>query len=111
MSSDVKSRLLALLEDDDDDERIGFVLDDGSIIEVENICQTPTDGFEIKAEDLLKYEHTIKASWHTHPGASSNPSFGDLQSFLNYPDWRHYIIGNDGVIAYEVKNGKLVIAP
>lgn len=109
MSSDIKSKLLELL--DGDNERVGFILDDDSIIEIENICSDPTDGFEIHTDDLMKYEGHIKASWHTHPGASSNPSMGDLQSFLNYPDWVHYIIGEDGVIAYEVKNGKLLIAP
>lgn len=111
MSLDLKSRLNELLEDSSDPERVGFVLDDDVIVEVENVCSEPTDGFEIRSEDLLKYEGRIKASWHTHPGASSNPSIGDLQSFLNYPDWVHYIIGEQGVVVFKVNNGKLVIAP
>lgn len=93
-----------------ENERVGFILNDGSIIELENICSDPLNGFEVKGDDLLLYEDRVIATWHTHPGASSNPSIGDYSSFLNYPDWRHYIVGDDGVVAYEVRNRRVLIA-
>lgn len=107
MPFDVNS-LLPLYEGDH--ERVGFVLDDDTIVEVENICSDPQNGFEIRAEDLLLYEDRIKATWHTHPGVNANPSVGDHYAFLNFPDWKHYIIGNNGIVTYEVQNRKVIIA-
>jgi proteasome lid subunit RPN8/RPN11 len=88
-------------------ERVGFVLKDGSIVEVANICADPENGFEVSGEDLLRYEDRIAATWHTHPNERSNLSVGDHHSFLNYPDLLHHIIGNDGVSSYEVKDQKV----
>jgi proteasome lid subunit RPN8/RPN11 len=93
-----------------ENERVGFILNDGSIVELENICSDPLNGFEVKGDDLLRYEDRVSATWHTHPGASSNPSIGDYQGFLNYPDWKHHIVGDDGVVTYEVRNGRVLIA-
>lgn len=92
-----------------ENERVGFILNDGSIIELENICSDPLNGFEVKGDDLLLYEDRVIATWHTHPGASSNPSIGDFHAVLNYPDWDHYIIGEDGIQRYRVVNGRVVI--
>ena len=55
-------------------------------------------------EDILAYllcEGTV-ATWHTHPGETSVLSVGDYGTFTNYPHLRHYIVGKDGVQAYEV---------
>ncbi len=89
-------------------ERVGFVLDDSTIIEVENICADPEEGFEVRGEDLLRYIDDAVATWHTHPGETSNLSYGDHHSFLNYPDLLHHIIGTDGVTTYAVRNGKVI---
>lgn len=89
-------------------ERVGFVLDDGAIIEVENICSDKENGFEVKGEDLLRHYDRIVATWHTHPGQSANLSVGDQTSFLNYPEWIHHIIGSDGVSTYKVQGGKVI---
>lgn len=91
-------------------ERVGFILDNDTIVEVANICVDSENGFEVRGDDLLRYEDYIKASWHTHPGESSNLSTGDLQSFLNYPNWLHHIIGSDGVATYVVQAGKVIRA-
>lgn len=89
---------------------MGFILKTGEIVEVENICDDPENGFEIRGEDLLKYIDDVVAAWHTHPGKDSNLTVGDHQSFLNYKDWRHYIVGTDGVTCYVVEDGKVIIA-
>ncbi len=91
-------------------ERVGFVLRDGAVVEVPNRCHDPENGFDVSPTDLLKYEDDVTASWHTHPGCSSNLSEADRQSFLNYPDWDHYIIGDDGVARYAVHSGIVVLA-
>lgn len=90
------------------DERIGFVLKTGEIVEVANICQDPADGFEFSGADLLKYADDAEASWHTHPGLPSNLSVADHQGFLNYPDLIHYIVGEDGVAKYIVQKGRVL---
>jgi proteasome lid subunit RPN8/RPN11 len=97
-----------LLLNKGENERVGFVLDDNSIVELENICSDPINGFEVKGDDLLAYEDRVVATWHTHPSASSNPSIGDFQSFMAYPDWRHYILGHDGISVYRVVKGRLI---
>ncbi|BAQ50282.1 hypothetical protein [Methylobacterium aquaticum] len=91
-------------------ERCGFVLPDGSVVEVQNICHEPADGFDIAAEDLLKYEDNAIASWHTHTGTDCNLTRDDLASFLNYPHLHHYIVGSDGVACYAVEQGRVVRA-
>jgi proteasome lid subunit RPN8/RPN11 len=92
----------------EDKERIGFVLKTGEVIETENICDDPQNGFDFRGEDLLRYAEIAHASWHTHPGVSSNLSEEDRRSFLDYPDLTHYIVGNDGVSEYVVENGSVI---
>lgn len=91
-------------------ERVGFVLITGQTVEVANACAEPEKGFMVRAEDLLKYEGKIAATWHTHPQGASVLSVGDYDSFKNWPEWRHYIIGDDGVVEYYVDHdGELMI--
>lgn len=103
------SLLLSCLQPGDLNERVGFVSREGAIIEVENVCHDPVNGFEIRGEDLVTHGEEASATWHTHPGVDSNLSFGDYRSFLNYPTLTHYIVGTDGVTGYVVENGKVVV--
>lgn len=93
-----------------DKERIGFVLKDGSIVEVENVCEEPTEGFDVKGEDIIKYAPIAAATWHTHPNEDSNLSANDYRTFLNWPELEHYIIGTDGVSKFVVEDGEVLIA-
>jgi proteasome lid subunit RPN8/RPN11 len=104
----ITSRLLELYEGPH--ERCGFVLKTGEIVEVVNICQTPEMGFDMCGDDLIKYSPIAAASWHTHPDEDSNLSAGDYQSFLNWPELEHYIVGNDGVTKYVVEAGDVLVA-
>lgn len=88
-------------------ERVGLILDDGQIVELENICPDP-EGFAVKPEDMVVYEERAVATWHTHPGADNNLSTGDYIGFQNWPRLRHYIVGTNGVKCYEVRDGKIV---
>lgn len=96
-------RLYQLLEGDD--ERVGFVLSDLSIVEVENICDDKRNGFEVKGQDLLDHLDVAIATWHTHPGESSELSLNDFYGFRDYPDWDHLIVGKEGVTLYRVNEG------
>jgi len=90
------------LEDlyEDGPERVGFIIDD-CIIEVDNICADPEQGFMIKTEDILQYADIATATWHTHPNVNSNISDEDYVTVKNWPKLVHYIIGNDGVSCYK----------
>lgn len=84
-------------------ERIGFILKNGDIIELTNTAQKAAeeDVFEFSAVDIVWYSDQVWATWHTHIG-SGNLSCDDFTGFINYPDWLHFIVGNDGVWAYSV---------
>lgn len=91
-------------------ERVGFVMKNGDVVEVENQCDDPANGFDVSGEDILKYGTDSIATWHTHPDAPKNLSVGDYHTFLSWPSHRHYIIGNDGVAEYYVEDGEVLIA-
>jgi proteasome lid subunit RPN8/RPN11 len=90
-------------------ERLGFILEDGEIVEFENIAPNPQFSFEASAEAVMTFEDRAIASWHTHPGASANLSAEDAVAFKSRPDWLHYIVGNDGVRCFRVEHGRVVV--
>lgn len=94
--------------EDSGPERVGFVLIDDEVIELENISPEPEKGFVVRPEDLVLYEDRIKATWHTHPGESSNLSVDDYEGFMHWPKLKHYVIGNDGIKCFTVKDGALI---
>lgn len=93
----------------DGPERVGFILKDGNLVEVENIASDPVQGFKVKGEDLLKCVSDAKATWHTHPGETFNLSVSDYIAFKSYPKLTHFIIGSNGVREYYVENGEVFI--
>jgi proteasome lid subunit RPN8/RPN11 len=92
----------------DGPERVGFILTDGQVIEVENVCHDPLNGFEVRPEDLIAHEDQISACWHTHPGCTANLSSDDYIAFQNYPHLHHYVIGQDGIRCFVVRDGSII---
>lgn len=90
-------------------ERVGFVLADGTIIECENIAEDPTQNFQVAGEEILKWADEAVATWHTHTDADANLSTDDYDTFLGWSSLDHYIIGNDGVRKYIVREGDILI--
>lgn len=91
-------------------ERIGLILKDGSIVELENVANEPDRAFLFKADDLLRYEGSAWGSFHTHPNKSSNLSGLDYEGFKSWSSLKHFIIGNDGVACYIVTpNGEVMV--
>lgn len=89
-------------------ERVGFIVGD-KITEVRNIASDPEQGFKVSFEDIVKYEDIADATWHTHPSQNSNLSEEDSVLIKNWPDMKHYIIGNDGVSCYQYDREKKAI--
>ena len=90
------------------EERIGVILFDGTIIECENISHDKAHSAALSAENLVMFETLAAATWHTHPEASCNLSLDDYDAFLLWPQWRHWIIGNDGAACYEAVDEEVI---
>lgn len=91
-------------------ERVGFIRSDGWIFELENVSATPLVSFDVAPADLISLDDSVIALWHTHPGGPSNLSAEDYMAFRNWPDLLHVIIGQDGIVVFEVtKAGKVVM--
>lgn len=95
---------------DDKVERVGFILPGDKIVEVKNISEDPEKGFDVSAEDIQEYGDDAIAAWHTHPKADNNLSAVDMDTFLTWHNIDHYIIGDNGVRKYVVKDGDVLIA-
>lgn len=90
-------------------ERCGFVLNDSTIVEVDNVHPTPDTHFKISDDDEARYLPEALATWHTHPAGSSNLSVEDYHCFLRYDSLNHYIMGQNGSISrYYVSSGLLL---
>lgn len=89
-------------------ERVGFILRDETIVEVDNIAPNPENGFSVRADDIIRYEDEAIATWHTHPNSLANLSAEDYVGFRNYPLLRHYIVGKDGIRCFVVVNDTVV---
>ncbi len=94
---------------DSEMERVGFILQTGEVVEVENVCPDPRNGFEVTGDDLIHYVPLASATWHTHPGKSKVLSREDYNGFMNYPDLTHFIVGVDGIAKYIVQEGELIL--
>lgn len=84
-------------------ERVGLVLDDNCIIELDNIDPDPYNAFSVTTEQFDKYQGRIVATWHTHPKTSANLSVEDYHCFRAWPDWFHYIVAEDEIRCYYTK--------
>lgn len=89
-------------------ERVGFVLENDLVVEVTNVHPQPLNNFDVPVEALIEFEDLAVATWHTHPGGTSQLSLDDDAAFRAWPDLLHYIVGSDGVRAYRVDGTKLV---
>lgn len=93
-----------------DEERCGFILFGGVIIELPNVHPEPINGFEIDPKAILRYIDQIEGIWHTHPKGSSTLSGEDKLCMEQWPQLDHYIVGEDGVSVYKVTEGVVINA-
>lgn len=98
----IARKLQRKLKPSDKVERCGLVLKGGKVPEVANEHFDPARGFKIAAQVLIQNEDRMIGTWHTHPGQSAAFSQDDYQGFCNWPGLTHFIVGADGIRAYEV---------
>lgn len=110
-SPEIEKLLLAMLGEPGTPERGGFVMSDGSLMELENLSDKPNDGAALNPTvEQLERLPEARATWHTHPGTTANLSVGDFETFVGWANMLHAIVGTDGVRWYGVKNGAVVNA-
>lgn len=89
-------------------ERVGFITNDGQVVEVENIHPLPHEFFEVSLSTLEENIDNAQAIWHTQPGRKSQLSYEDYLGFLNFPEKLHIVIGSDGYRVYRVEDGSVL---
>lgn len=92
--------ILKTFYSDEGHERVGIILRDGSILELQNVAPDPEESFSVSTEDLIKFEGFSVATWHTHPNAEAQLSGRDYEGFRAWPDLLHFIVGKDGIRCY-----------
>lgn len=104
--------LETLLQPGDAAERCGFILKDGTIVEIKNVAPQPNEGYEMDPVEMLPHLDDAVATWHTHPDTDPNLSGDDYSGFLSWPDMEHVIIGQRNgqnvVTRYKVEHGLVV---
>lgn len=94
---------------DSEVERCGFILKSGEVIEVRNIAQDPTKEFEVSDNDFEKYYSEVAASWHTHTNDFANLSLSDYYTFLNIPEWDHWIVSKFKSVKFSVQEKCVIL--
>jgi proteasome lid subunit RPN8/RPN11 len=105
---DIISSLKNKLDRENENETCGLILNDDTIVDIDNIHSEPTKGFRMSVKDIAKHESKMIGTWHTHPHDTANLSQEDYLGFKQWPKLIHYIVGVDGVRAFEVV-GELII--
>lgn len=79
-------------------EACGFVMDDGSIVEIRNVSPYPARRFAMDRQQV--YEKigdridAITGVWHTHPSGIPKPTATDIESIARgavQRHWRYFI--------------------
>jgi len=93
-------------------ERCGFILKDGTHIEVPNIHKDPRNFFAMDEAEIEKHKDQIAYFWHSHPSNDINLSLDDYFAFLAYPDHRHRIYNSkDEFAEYYIRRGFVMREP
>jgi hypothetical protein len=82
---------------------------DGAVVECKNICSTPALGFDVSDADLHIYIDDAVGTWHTHPFSSNQLSIGDFDTYRGLPTLTHFILGQDGLAAYQADRDAIII--
>ncbi len=85
-------------------EACGFIMRDGSIIEIANIHENPYDNFSMDLRQIRRRVNLnrVAAIWHTHPGGDIRPSEADLEA-IRLCEWGYLIVTADEVALYEAQ--------
>lgn len=91
-------------------ERGGFILPSGRLVEFKNVADEPEKGYIPDVNEAFHFVTDAVGTWHTHPGASAALSSEDAETFIEWPEWIHAVVGADGLRWYEIKNHAVINA-
>lgn len=104
----IRAGLIDLARANKDIEICGFILSDGTLVNITNVDPNPAKGFEMDKDQMMKTikgKTPIAATYHSHPSGRKWPSDtdGDHMSFLYKQGcpWRYLIVTTDGVFEFE----------
>lgn len=100
--------LQSYLKAESKEERVGLLLKDGNIIELNNTSHSKAESFSVAPKDMIKYEEETVATWHTHPHGDPVLSGADYEGFLGWPDYLHLIVGSDETLGYVIDRGVVI---
>jgi len=83
-------------------EACGFVMRNGSIIDIRNVAENPYDSFTMDLWQISRQVDVSKigAIWHTHPNGDIRPSRPDLEA-IRLCEWGYIIVSSDEIAWYE----------
>ena len=83
-------------------EACGFVMRDGSIIEIRNVASDPLNTFTMDLRQISREVNVrrIGAIWHSHPNGDIRPSKADLEA-IRLCEWGYIIVTADEIAWYE----------
>lgn len=92
-------------------EVCGFILDDGTIIDIPNVAGDPTASFAMDQtvfrDCWRQYGPRYAAIWHTHPTGLAHPSSGDFEAMslpgMYLPHWDYLIVTQFEVTTWDLK--------
>ena len=87
-------------------ELCGFIMRDGSVVELPNAARDPVNNFEMARHHLVKRvpdPSKIYAIWHSHPNGNSVPSATDMNAVkigAVEHHWIYLIVTPNGVFEH-----------
>ena len=88
-------------------EVCGFIMEDGSIVEIRNVATNRIKGFRMDRDEMIQKlsdrADFIKGIWHTHPSGTIHPSHTDLNAIRMgaiQRNWDYWIVTASSVSLY-----------
>jgi proteasome lid subunit RPN8/RPN11 len=84
-------------------ELCGFIMVDGSVVEIPNAASDPHRDFSMARHHLVERvpnPQEVYAIWHTHPNGNPQPSLNDMRAVkcgAIQPHWIYLIVTSSGV--------------
>lgn len=89
-------------------EICGFILDDGTLVNITNVDENPERGFTMDPDQMMrvvKGKNGIEATYHSHPSGRKWPSENDSEqmTFLYRQGcpWRYLIVTTEDVFEFQ----------
>lgn len=108
LSDALRAGLVDLARANREVEICGFILDDGTLVNITNVDENPEKGFTMDPDQMMrviKGKKGINATYHSHPSGRKWPSESDSDhmTFLYRQGcpWRYLIVTTEDVFEFQ----------